>query len=420
MDLISLLVFVAVIVLAFVCKVNSGILAIAAAFILGRINGISDAAIMKMFDSKMFLMLLGVMYLFCIAQENKTLELLSKKILAMCHGKVKLFPPILFFLSAVLSAIGPGLISVTALMAAISVALAKECEVHPIKLMSFGTMGAIAGGLSSLAPSGIVGIEKAAENGIMGVAGPLMIHTFLTNLLLAVIVYFFVFKCHKLPDAKISADDNAETVKFTWKHWVTLAAILITAALTAIPGLNINVGLAAISMSVLLTILKVGNEEAALKKMPWGTLLLVTGVGVLISVVTELGGITLLSDFLSKLMTPFIATAIITLLAGVMSWFSSASGVVMPTLIKTLPNLAATIPGLDLVAMVIGISIGANLAPYSPLSTCGGLMLAAYTTSGVDQTARNKMFVQLFALSAGAVLLGAIVALTGMYSLFKF
>ncbi len=79
MDLISLLIFVAVIVLAFVCKVNTGLLAIAASLILARCAGITDKALLSMFDSKMFIMLLGVMYLFCIAQENKTLDLLAKK-----------------------------------------------------------------------------------------------------------------------------------------------------------------------------------------------------------------------------------------------------------------------------------------------------------------------------------------------------
>ena len=130
MDLIALLVFVAVIVLAFVCKVNTGLLAIAASLVLARVAGIPDKTLLGMFDSKMFIMLLGVMYLFCIAQENKTLDLLAKKVLALCKGKIKLFPVLLFVLAAVLSAIGPGLISVTALMAALTVALAKQTGVQ--------------------------------------------------------------------------------------------------------------------------------------------------------------------------------------------------------------------------------------------------------------------------------------------------
>ena len=104
MALISLVIFAVVIVLAFVLKKNTGILAIFAALLLARINGISDKELLGMFDSKMFLMLFGVMYLFSIAQENGTLELLAKKILRLCGGRSKLFPPLLFVLSAVLSA----------------------------------------------------------------------------------------------------------------------------------------------------------------------------------------------------------------------------------------------------------------------------------------------------------------------------
>ena len=42
MDLASLLVLVAAIVLAFVFKVNTGLVAITASLILGRIGGLSD------------------------------------------------------------------------------------------------------------------------------------------------------------------------------------------------------------------------------------------------------------------------------------------------------------------------------------------------------------------------------------------
>ena len=95
------------------------------------------------------------------------------------------------------------------------------------------------------------------------------------------------------------------------------------------------------------------------------------------------------------------------LLAGVMSWFSSASGVVMPTLIPTVPGMV----GNELV-ITVGLCIGAHLAALSPLSSCGGLMLAAYS-SGDEVTAqdRNKTFLQLFAMSAGGLVFAAVLAL---------
>lgn len=414
MDLISLLVLCAAIVLAFVFKVNTGLLAIMASLILGRCAGLADKWLLNAFDSSLFLMLLGVMYLFCIAQENKTLELLAKKILALCKGKVKLFPPILFLLSAVLSAVGPGLISVTALMAALIVALAKEADVAPIKLLPFGTLGSFAGGLSPITPSGIVAINTATASGINGLDMPLFWMMALTNILYAAILYFFVFKWHAHKTPVPAADAQEEKIPpFSAKQIATLAGIAVTALLTAL--LKINVGLAAFSVSVILTVIGAANEGAALKKVPWNTLVMITGVGILISLVTELGGIDLLSKGLSALMGPVTATPIMTVLAGVMSWFSSASGVVMPTLIPTVPSIAATLQGVSPLGMTVGLCVGAHLAALSPLSSCGGLMLAAYSSEHPDPKDRNKTFTQLFVMSACGVLFAALLALIGLY-----
>ena len=143
---------------------------------------------------------------------------------------------------------------------------------------------------------------------------------------------------------------------------------------------------------------------------------MITGVGILISVVTELKGIELLSRTLSSLMNKVVATPLMTLLGGVMSWFSSASGVVMPTLIPTVPDIAATLSGVQELELTVGICIGAHVAAVSPLSSCGALMLAAYCSSGnIDIQSRNKAFTQLFAISAAGVLFCAVLAFTGIY-----
>lgn len=415
MDLISLLVLCAAVALAFVFKVNTGLVAVTASLILGRCAGLTDKWLLNAFDSSLFLMLLGVMYLFCIAQENRTLELLAKRILALCKGKVKLFPPILFLLSAVISAIGPGLISVTALMAALIVALAKEADVAPIKLLPFGTLGAFAGGLSPITPSGIVAINTASASGIEGLGAPLFWMMALTNVLYGAILYFFIFKWHRHKRLAAAATGSAaEPIPaFSAKQIATLAGILVTALLTAL--FKVNVGLAAFAVSVVLTAIGAANEGAALKKVPWNTLVMITGMGILISLVTELGGIDLLSKALSSLMGPATAAPIMTVLAGVMSWFSSASGVVMPTLIPTVPTIAASLQGVSSLGITVGLCVGAHLAALSPLSSCGGLMLAAYSSGDIDAKDRNRMFGQLFAMSACGVVFGGLLALVGLY-----
>lgn len=409
MALISLLVFAVVIVLAFLLKKNTGILAILAALILARLNGISDKELLGMFDSKMFLMLFGVMYLFSIAQENGTLELLAKKILRLCGGKAKLFPLILFVLSALLSAIGPGLISVTALMAALVVALAKQIEVHPIKLLPFSTLGAFAGGLSPISPSGIVAMETATDAGIEGLLLPLNLHMALTCLLFAVAL-FFLFKCYRFKTVAMTGEKPAP---FTLQQWMTLLGILLTALITVL--LNVNVGLVGTSVSLVLTIFGCGNEGAALKRVPLGTLIMVTGAGMLISVVTKLGGIDLLQSCIGKLMHGRTANGVLTFIIGIIAWFVSTSGVIMPTFIPIAAQLSAGVP-FTAVSLTVGLCVSAHLAALSPLSTCGGLMLAAYSGSGVDKKETDKMFVQLFLLSAAGVAFAAILALAGLYN----
>lgn len=410
MDYISLIVLLAVIAAAFIFKVNTGLAAIMASLILVYAAGLKEKFIISAFDSKMFLMIFGVMYLFCMAQENKTLDLLAQKAIALCKGKVNLFPVILFVLAAVLSAAGPGLISVTALMAAIIVALAKRTGCSPISLLPFGTLGSFAGGLSPITPSGIVAIGKAEEAGIIGLAGPLNLKMALINILYAAVLYFFVFRWHRYTPTPIAAQDDSDQMpSFTGKQLLTLVGIGVVAAAAFF---GINVGLSAICVAVLLTAFRCADEGNALKKLSWGTLLMISGVGILISLVAELGGINLLCNGLQKLIGEKTAPSIMCFLAGVMSWFSSASGVVMPTLIPTVPALVSSLDGTSDLIITVSLCIGAHMAALSPLSSCGGLMLAS-CSSGSEVTVknRNRTFLHLFAMSIGGLVFASGLAL---------
>jgi len=414
LDLLSLIVLCATIIAAFIFKINTGLAAIAVSLILSWIAGIPGSVLIASFNNSLYLMLLGVMYLFCIAQENRTLEVLARKAVVLCKGRIKLIPLILFAFSAIISAIGPGLISTTALISVLGMALAIELKVDPISLLIFGALGAFAGGLSPITPSGIVAVSTAAENGITGIDNAIAIKMFLVMSICAVGLYFFVFKWHKyeFKDAEMLLNTTDKPDHFKKEHIYTLIGLIAVSIMATV--FNINVGLAAFSVAVILTILGVADESAALKKVPWGTLVMITGVGILISLVTELGGIDLLSDLISSLMGPKTASAIMTVLAGVMSWVSSASGVVMPTLIPTAPTLAATISNVNAAELVAGICIGANVAAFSPLSSCGALILAAYSSSDVSTTSgRNKMFTQLFCFSAVFIAISALFALFG-------
>ncbi len=416
MDLISLIVLCLTLVIAFVFKLNSGLVALGVSLILALVTGIPEKTLLKAFDGSLFLTLLGVMYLFSIAQQNKTLELLAKKTFALCRGNVRILPIAIFLVAAIISAVGPGLISVTALVSVLIVALAKEMNTPAIRLIPFGMLGAFAGGLSPITPSGIVGIELAEKSNIFGVEGSMPWKMALTCVIYAAILYF-VFGWHRKPkpDLTVNQGGSAEkTPAFSSKQIMTLVGILVVAVVSTV--FKLKVGLPAFLVAVILTLLKAADEGDALKKVPWGTLVMITGVGILITVVTELGGIELLKNTLIRLSNAKIISGMMAVVCGVTSWFSSASGVVMPTFIPMVPDMVQSIQGANAVELVNSISIGANMAAISPLSSCGALMLAAYCSSdNVSAKDRNKMFLQLFILSAGGVVLSGLCALLGTY-----
>ena len=364
--LLSLIFLVAAIAIGFIANKNTGVVAIALALVLSRIAGTGDSSVIKGFSSSLFVTLFGISFLFAIAQENGTLELLAKKVVALCGNRQALMPFALFLLSAVIAGIGPGPVSTSALVAVLSVSLAVELKVEPIRMIPFGLFGCFGGGLTRLTPSGIVGLTHADKIGVTNLDLPLLVCTFSSMLLYCVVLYFFVFKWHKFKPS--GEADVKKSEPFNKKQWMTLAGIGTMTCLTMFFGFN--VGLVAFAVGTVLTMLGAGSESKAIKSVPVGTLIMICGVGMLIEQVLALGGIDLLSQTLSNFMSPKLAAGIMTLLGGVLSWFSSASGVVMPTLIPTVPGIAAAV-GAFQPAMVIGICIGAHAAATSPLSSCG-------------------------------------------------
>lgn len=85
----------------------------------------------------MFVTLVGVTFLFGMASQNGTLDLFSKKIVALVGKRTYLIPVLMFFLSAFISAIGPGHIAAGILMTTFAVYLALELDINP---MATGTV----------------------------------------------------------------------------------------------------------------------------------------------------------------------------------------------------------------------------------------------------------------------------------------
>ena len=412
MEILSLALLFFAIILGFLRHMNTGLLSIAFALVLGRVAGIPDKAVIGGFNYSLFLILLGVTYLFSIAQLNGSLELLAEKVVALTGEHTSFVPIVIYGFSTVLSALGPGTVPTIAIMMVFSMTLAAEMKISPVMLAALVVLGASGGGVSPLAATGIIGRNLCEQIGLSGVELPFLMNGVLSMTVYAAIVYI-VFGGLKLHSNHVI--HLFELPAFSAKQKTTLAGIAVMVVLVMF--FHFNVGLTSFAIAAVLSLLKVADEGEALKNVPWGTLILIGGVSVLMNLIIKLGGIELLSDPLASIMTPSTATAITGITAGCMSWCSSTSGVVMPTLIPAIPDLFENLGGgFDPVEMATCLSMISHCGGISPLSTGGGLALAAYSSAAkASVPEQHRLFVRLFVVSACGVVILSLLSYFGLF-----
>lgn len=405
MDLawISLAGLAAAILLSCTTRINVGFLALALAWIIGvYIGGMKVSDLAAGFPTQLFLTLTGVTLLFSQARVNGTLDRVAYHAVRSSRGNVGLIPILFFFISLALASIGAGNISTAALVAPMAMAVAGRVGVSAFLMTIMVGNGANAGSLSPFAPTGIIVNGLMARLGLQGAEW----QTYFINLVAHAAVAFagyFIFGGwrllgHRSTQGQFSEDlffphpdSNAPGFErsFHLHHWVTLA--VIAALILGVIFFDVNVGMGAFLGAVLLALLKVADETAAVRIMPWSVILMVSGVTVLIGLLEKTGGMDLFTSILAHFSTPESVTGVIGLLTGLISVYSSTSGVVLPTFLPTVPGLIEKLGGGDPLAIASAMNVSAHLVDVSPLSTIGALCIAAVPSSEDYRALFNKV-----------------------------
>ena len=413
LGLISLIALLAAIVIGFVRKANVGILCIGFSMILGLVYGIKAGDIIKGFSSSLCMQMIGITYLFAIINENGTLELLAKKMVALVGPHKTLIPFVMYLLGFLICAVGPGAIPSLAIVPVIAIPVAISAGVNPIMTAIIGDLVVMSGRMSPLTPESAVVRELMEAQGLTGNTVPIMMCLTVTALVVAVLVYIYYRGWQVAPHT------NHQDVlpKFSKNQWLSLAGL----AALAIGALffSWNVGLTGFTVGSVLIVLGCGNEKTAFKMIPWNVIIMVLGVGILMNVISISGGIDIMVDGLESVMGPKTAATIMAIAAGLMSFFSSGLGVVFPTLIPTASGLAASIGGVTALELVSVIVIGGTVSGFTPISTTGALIMAgvAQQENADEKFPQNRLFVELFAVSFIALAVLAVFAFIGIYKI---
>ena len=373
--ILSLLALLAAIALSCFTPINVGFLSIALAFLIGHFAaGMKLTAVMAGFPVSLFLTLTGVMLLFAQSSTNGTLDKVAKRSLLLARGNRGLIPVVFYLLAVVLGACGPGGIAAAALLAPVAMSVAGEMGIPAFLMTLMVANGANAGTFSPIAPTGIIARDLMAKIGLAGMEWPNFWNTLVAQSLVAFAGYLLLggvvlLKTRAVPDVGSTALEP-----FNRSQKLTLA--VLAALVASVIAFRVDVGVAAFVAAAVLAIAGAANDEAAVKAMPWSVIALVCGVTMLIHVMDVTGGMDLFGGILAGLSGPRFIPGMMALVTGIISVYSSSSGVVLPAFLPTIPRLIEKLGGGDPLMIAYSINVGAHLVDVSPLSTIGAICLA--------------------------------------------
>ncbi len=413
---LSLLALVLAIVLSMSTRINVGWVALAFAWLIGvYVAGLGVPAVMAGFPVSLFLTLAGVTLLFAIADVNGALEYLARRAMGLARGNARFLPLLFFATACALSSVGPGAISTVALLIPLAMIVGLQSGLPPVLSALMIANGANAGNLSPVSAVGVIANTKMAEAGLVGHEAKVWFANFSAHVAVGVIAWL-LFRPRSgagreaqgagLGPVAAPGGREASVAAPPLTAPQRLTIIVIAAWIVAVLVFEVSLGFAAFAAATILFMSGAADEGAAVKRVPWAVIMMVSGVSVLIALLEKTGGMGLFTTLLGRLASPDTINGFIALITGAISTYSSTAGVVLPALLPTVPGLVTTVGGGDPLAVALSINVGGSLVDVAPFSTLGALCVAAVADPGDAR----RLFRQLMAWALAMTVAGAVLS----------
>ena len=448
-ELISILALVVIFVLATTLSVNMGALAFAGAFLVGTLaGGLDSDGIFAGFPGDIFVVLVGVTYLFALARANGTTDWLVAAAVRLVGGRIALIPWVMFVVTGTLTAIGAVSPAACAIVAPIALGFAARYKISPLLMGAMVVHGAQAGGFSPISIYGSIVNGIVARDNLPGSPVVLFLASLAMNTAIAAVLYLVLGgtklgRTRELPASEDAAastslptnkastpttshdgsssspadavparsvatrtepDDqqaDLESVRLDLPKAATLLGLVALVVSTLV--FDLDVGLTAITVAVVLSVLWPASSRKAVGEITWPTVLLICGVLTYVAVLQEIGTIDYVGNAVGDVGIPLLAALLLCYIGGIVSAFASSVGLMGALIPLAVPFLAQGTIGA--VGMIAALAVSATMVDVSPFSTNGALVLA--NAKDVD---RDRFFRQLLVYGAIVVAAAPLVA----------
>ena len=444
---ISIYALVGMFVLATVLPINMGVIAFVGAFLVGTlVAGMNAKAIMGGFPADLFLTLVGITYLFALAQNNGTIDWLVRLAVRAVRGRIAAIPWIMFFIAALLTAVGAVSPAAVAIIAPIALGFAAKYGINPLLMGLMVVHGAQGGGFSPISIYGGITNKIVAKAGLPLNEMATMLASLGINLSVSLLLFFLMGgmkllrqkadvtgavpatrrTAHAQGGAQVFGDAEAES--FAEERRVATAAgeslmdaappvsadqgsrfyqIATVAGLLALAVLTLffkqDIGFVSITIGLVLTLMAPNLQRRALGQVSWPEIMLIVGVSTYVGVMEKMGTIDFVGHSVAGLTSPMVAALLLCFVGAVVSAFASSTAVLGSLIPLAVPFLQGD-TGVSAIGFIAAMAVSSTIVDVSPFSTNGALVLA--NAKGID---RDVFFRQLMVYGAIVTLVAPVV-----------
>ncbi|MDN5549884.1 MAG: hypothetical protein L0G54_04110 [Brevibacterium sp.] len=399
--------------------INMGLLGfVAAAGVGGLVLHQAPEEFLAGFPVDLFLTLVGLTYLFGFAQNNGVIEVIVHWCVRLVGGRTSLMPWIFFALTAILIALGA--LFAVAIIAPLALSFARKHRINQFMVGLLVVHGALAGAFSPISVYGIFINDYLAKNGLTPTPLSLFLAPLIFNLIFALVVYFVL---HRRPGLRAEADDalsaetkspnsgspeiqspgtgnsavKTDTVRLTRSQVPTLIGLIAMALSVLI--FSWDVGIVTITIAIVLTFINPAAGKAAMTKVSWSVVILITGVLTYISVLQAAGTVEWVSAGISAIGIPLLAALLLFYMSGLISALASSLAIIGVVIALAVPFLESG--DVHVGGFVAALAIAATIVDISPFSTNGAMLLA-----NVHSTIRDRYYKQMIGYAGLMCLIG--------------
>lgn len=391
-------------------SVNLGAIGFVAAFFVGgMLLNESPDEILAGLPGDLFMLIVGVTYLFSLASVNGTMDWFTHKLVGLVRGNAAAVPPLLFLMVSVATSAGALAPSVCAIFAPVALRVARQLEISRVLVGVMVAHGAIAGAFTPIGGLGPLVNGVVQRNGID--LHPLTLFTvnYAYNLVLAAIAYLVLGGVRQLrrtaaptvtlqaaagtaapagsgPAGEATADDVPPR-RLDSAQTATVVGIVVLAV--GLLGFGLDIGLLSITIAVALQLFFPASSRGALNGVSWGVMMLICGVVTYVEVLKRSGTIDALGEGVAGLHPAILGALMLSGIAAVTSAFASSAGLLAAMIPLAVPLVMSG--ELGGAAVIVAIAVCAVAVDVSPFSSTAALIVA-----NADAEEQNHVFRGMF------------------------